>query len=154
MASRFGFRQHIMLILFLDLFVILFVGLGTKSFLGNFISSDLDKMTIIGSVGIGAVITSIFVGISSIGVTSGSNFAGVTGIISGFMGKALGGGKLYWGSILLIVVDYGLIFNAIVSGAGNDWTGFWFHFIAILIFFPLVVDALFAAIDWSRGVVT
>lgn len=145
MTSKLGFRQHILLLLFLDIFIIMFIGFGSKSFLSDFISTD-NTMILSSTVGIGLIFVTIFIAITSISVTTGSNFVGVTGIIAGLLGKG-GGGAAIIGTVLLVVTDYVLIYQIIIGGTEFGW----FNIIGMLIFFPLIVDSLFAAVDWSRG---
>ena len=150
MASRLSFRQHIILLLFIDMFVLIFGGLSSNSFLGKFISSPFSIDLSSSSAFVLTIIT-IFVGISAIGVTNGFNFAGISGILASLFGKS-SGKVLSTGTLLFVLTDYALIYNFIVGGAGNTWEGYWIRLIALILFFPIIVDAFFASIDWVRGV--
>lgn len=141
-----------MLLLFMDLFILFFAAEGTNSFLGNFISNP-EGISLVATAGLGAIFAAIFIGVSSIGVTAGSNFAGIPGIITGFLGKKVGQGAVI-GIVLAVVIDYVFIYNTILGGAATEFTGFWIRLAAMIIFFPLIIDALFASIDWARGVQT
>jgi len=145
MASKLGFRQHLLLLLFLDIFIIMFIGFGSSSFLSDFISTA-NTMTLSSLTGIGLIFATLFVAITSISVTSGSNYVGFSGIVSGFLGKALSKVPTI-GTVLIVVTDYILIYQIIIDGAAFGW----FNIIGMLVFFPLIVDALFASIDWARG---
>jgi len=152
MASKLGFRNHMILLLFMDLFILFFAGLGTDSFIGEFLANP-EGISLVATAGIGAVFVAIFAGISAIGVTSGSNFAGIPGIIAGFMGKTAGTATIM-GVVMAVLVDYVFIYNTILGGITSDWSGFWIQLAAMVMFFPLIIDALFASIDWARGVQT
>ena len=152
MASKLGFRNHIILLLFMDLFILFFAGLGTDSFLGDFLANP-EGISLVATAGLGAIFAGIFIGVSSIGVTQGSNFAGIPGILAGFLGKKVGETAVI-GIVLAVVVDYVFIYNTILSGTTNNFAGFWIQLASMVIFFPLLIDALLASIDWARGVKT
>lgn len=141
-----------MLLLFLDLFIMIFTGLGTHSMIGNFIGNP-NGISLIATAGLGAIFVTLFVGISAIGVTQGSNFAGIPGILTGFLGRSAGNTAVL-GVIFAVIGDYVFVYNNIISGLSNTFGGFWIRLAAMLIFFPLIIDALFASIDWARGVQT
>lgn len=145
MTSKLGFRQHILLLLFLDIFVLMFIGFGGSSFLAEFIRIP-NTLTLSSSVGIGLIFATLFVAITSISVTSGSNYVGFAGIAAGFLGKSVSKVAII-GAVLAVVIDYMLIYQIVVSGAEFGW----FNIIAMLIFYPLLIDSLFAAMDWARG---
>jgi hypothetical protein len=152
MASRFSFRQHILLLLFLDIFILMFVGVSSSSsFLIDFINIDADTgLQLSATSGIFFVILTLFIGISAIGVTTGSNFAGVSGIISAVFGvatKTIATGAT-GGVIAAVITDYIMVYNFMIDGNSFGML----NIVAMLIFFPLIVDALFASIDWARGV--
>ena len=152
MASRLGFRQHIMLLVFMDLVLIFFAGFLSDSFIGQFLANPTG-ISLTAGAGLAAIFVTIFIGISAIGVTQGSNFAGIPGIMAGFLGKSAGNTAVI-GVILAVVVDYVLIYNTITAGAAGTWDGYWLQITAMIIFLPLIIDALFASIDWARGVQT
>ncbi len=151
MASRYGFRQHIILLLFLDVFILMFIGVSnSSSFLVNFINIDADTgLQLSASSGIFFVILTLFVGISAIGVTSGSNFAGVSGILSGVLGIGTKVATLgVSGAVIAAVItDYIMVYNFMIDGQAFGML----NIVAMLIFFPLIIDALFASLDWARG---
>lgn len=153
MASRFSFRQHILLLLFLDIFILMFIGTssGESSFLIDFINLSADKgLELSATSGIFFIILTLFIGVSAIGVTTGSNFAGVSGIISAFFGiatKTVATGASA-AVIAAVITDYIMVYNFMIDGNSFGML----NIVAMLIFFPLIVDALFASIDWARGV--
>ena len=151
MAAKIGFRQHIMLVFFLDLLIIMFLGLGQGSILSDFLLNPegLDFTT---AGALGAVIITVAIGFSAVGVTAGSNFAGTTGILGTLIGGLARGGSTttIMGVATLIILDYMMLYKIITAGAAFGY----FNIVAILIIFPLIVDALFASIDWMRGTVT
>jgi len=152
MASRLGFRQHLLLLLFLDMAFLIFLGLGSGSFLGDFIS-DPANISLTSVTAIGVVIITIFAGVSLIGVSSQSNFAGVQGVVAGLFGKALAG-SLFFLPLFTVIADYVLIWTVVIGGSSGTWGGQWVTFIALFVFAPLIVDAIFASTDWMRGVQT
>ena len=151
MTSRFSFRQHILLLLFLDIFVLMLIGVtNNSSFLINFISVDATNgLQLSATSGIFFVILTLFIGISSIGVTSGSNFAGVAGILAAGLGTTVKtAGKVASGTVIAVVItDYIMIYNFMIDGNAFGML----NIVAMLVFFPLIIDALFASIDWARG---
>ncbi len=151
MVSKIGFRQHVMLLLFLDIVMLMFLGVSSDSFLGKFIANT-SNLSLSASSGIGLAIITMFIGISAIGVTSGSNFAGISGVLSKFLGVAVSSGVAVakFGIILAVITDYIMIYKIIIGGQAFGFL----NVIAIIIFIPLIIDALFASLDWARGTIT
>lgn len=159
MAAKLSFRNHLILLLFLDIFIIMFIGIGAgnsstidpgvenneSSFLIDFIL----KPTLSANSGIFRIALTIFIAISAIGVTSGSNFAGVAGVIAGVSGIAIGTVTkvLQAGVLVAVISDYWIVYNYIGGGA----TFGMMRIVATIIFLPLIVDAVFSCIDWMRG---
>lgn len=156
MASRFSFRQHILLLVFLDIFILMFVGVtSSSSFLIDFISVGADKgleLSATDPSNIFFIILTLFIGISAIGVTSGSNFAGISGILSGVLGigSKVAALSVSGAVIAAVITDYIMIYNFMIDGQAFGML----NIVAMLIFFPLIVDALFASLDWARGTST
>ncbi len=145
MASKLGFRQHLLLLLFLDIFAVMFIGFGSSSILSKFIAVP-NTLTLSSTIGIGLIFATLFIAVTSISVTTGSNFVGVPGIIMNFLGKNTSKGAIL-ASVTLIVTDYILLYQLVIDGSQFGW----FNIIAMLVFYPLIIDALFASLDWARG---
>ena len=153
MASRFSFRQHLLLLLFLDILILMFIGVSSdSSFLINFINVNEEsglKLDAEDPSNIYFIILALVVGISAIGVTSGSNFAGVQGILSGVIGIGTKAAGIAASSAVIaaVMADYIMVYNFMIDGSAFGLL----NIVAMLIFFPLIIDALFASIDWVRG---
>lgn len=142
MTSRMSFRQHVLLIVFLDLFMLLFMNLTSTSFIKEFISG--------GGFLTGTLITivlTIFIGISAIGLTAQSS-GGISGILAGTLGKLVSASPVM-APVFLIIGDYVLIYTTIASDPSQ-----WVKITATIILFPLILDSIFASIDWARGINT
>jgi len=148
MASKLSFRQHILLLLFIDILVVLFMLGNNGGILFDFISNP-GGLSFTAKLGLGGIIVALFVGFSQIGVTSGSNFSGIAGVIAGGFGiaKKTAGDAIAIGTLLAVIVDYIFIYNLIINGQSFGWM----NIIGMIIFVPLIVDACFSAIDWVRG---
>ncbi len=152
MAAKIGFREHIMLLFFINVMVLLINGSTTVSFIGQLLS-DPTNLDFSQGTGFYLLIGTLFVGVGLIGVTTGSNFAGIAGVISQFFAKS-SGGTIIITTIGAILIDYVLVYNTIVQGVGTDWTGGWVRVFTLLFIMPLFIDAAFSTIDWVRGVQT
>lgn len=162
MVAKMSFRNHLLLLLFLDILMIMLIGIGSgestmidpgtsnndSSFLVDFVL----KPTLSTSGGMFFVVLTLFIAVSAIGVTSGSNFAGVSGVLSSGMGVLTGGAikLLQSGVIVAVISDYFLVYNFMSGGA----TFGFMRIIATIIFLPLIVDAVWSSVDWMRGVNT
>lgn len=161
MAANMSFRNHLLLLLTLDILIMMFLGFGSgtstsvdptatsesSSFLINFVLNPV----LTGEGGVFKIALTIFVAISAIGVTSGSNFAGVAGILSSVLGTSVTVGTrlVQAGVLMAVIADYWILY-ALVGGGSFGMM----RIVATFIFFPLVIDGVFAAIDWMRGVNT
>lgn len=155
MASMFGFRQHIILILVMDILVLLFIPSLFPDALGNdnnilvhFIANNVLNE----ESGLLRTMLVVFVTISAIGVTSASNFGGVTGVLSSFFGTSVEVGKKVVTSAILVgtIGNYTTIGAFLLVGSISPI----FQIIYLIIFPILIVDALFSSLDWVRGVIT
>ncbi len=159
MVAKMSFRNHLILLLFLDIFIIMFIGLsaGTSttidptadndesSFLIDFILNPILSE----DGGIFRIVLTLFIAISAIGVTSGSNFAGIAGVISSGLGVAVGTITKFAqaGVLIAVISDYWIVYSYV--GGGEIFS--MMRIIATVIFLPLIVDAIFASMDWMRG---
>lgn len=155
MASILGFRQHIILILIMDILVLMFIPTAfsnAETDSSNILVNFIVKPMLDNNAGLLKVVLGIFVTISAIGITSASNFAGVTGVLSSLFGiSAQVGSKIVMSSVLIGTIgNYLTIGGLLVAG----YTSASLQIAYLIIFVPLIVDSLFAAIDWARGVIT
>ena len=162
MVAKMSFRNHLILLLFLDIFIIMFIGIGAgdsttidpdaendeSSFLVDFVL----KPVLSEDGGIFTIVLTLFIAVSAIGVTSGSNFAGIAGVISSGLGIAIGTVTKFAqaGVLMAVISDYWIVYNYI----GGGTTFGMMRIISTILFLPLAVDAIFAAMDWMRGVNT
>lgn len=151
MVARMGFRQHIMLVFFLDIMIVMFLGFGQGSILSDFLLNP-EGLNFTTAGTLGAIIITVAIGFSAIGVTAGSNFAGTTGIMGTLIGGLTRGGSTttIMGVATLIILDYLMLYKIITAGT----TFGYLNIVAIMILFPLIVDALFSSLDWLRGTAT
>ncbi len=152
MAAKIGFREHILLLFFINVMVLFMNGNSTTSFIGQLLS-DPTNINFTDGSDFYLLFASLFIGIGLIGVTTGSNFAGIFGVISQFLAK-IGPSGAAITTIGAILIDYVLVYNTIVQGVGTDWVGGWVRIFTLLFIMPLFIDAAFSTIDWVRGVQT
>ena len=149
MASKLGFRQHLMLLLVFDILVVLFMNTSTSSIFSKFIASGTGITWATGTLG--AIILILFTGFVNVGVTQGSNFSGIPGVIAGVMKYVKSGSIVVSGGIMLVIVlDYVSLWKIVTNGSQFGLM----NIISIFFFLPLIVDSLFASLDWVRGVQT
>jgi hypothetical protein len=162
MVARMNFRNHLLLLLFLDILIMMFVGFGfgtsttidptTTGEEGSFLIDFVLNPTLSGEGGVFKIALTIFIAVSAIGVTSGSNFAGVSGILASTLGTSVrvGTTAVQAGVLMAVIADYWILYSLVAGGA----TFGMMRIVATIIFLPLVIDGVFAAIDWMRGVST
>lgn len=159
MASKLGFRQHIILILILDLIVLLFIGMGTTgaddtSIIMSFLSvQDEDgnmrlELNPLENGTLAFTVAAIFISFAAVGITSDSNFAGISGALAKFF--VAGGATVKFTTVSIMIADYIMVYNLLLGGSNFILL----HIVGLFIFVPLILDALFASIDWVRGVNT
>lgn len=154
MATKLTFRQHILLLVIINILMLMFIGASTtNSIIGKFIPHGNESIEIqyfdsisdivagVTTNSLGMLISLLFIGFTAVAVTSGSNFLGTLGILAGVF---------KFGIIVGILMDYVWVYNSLIGGQAFGML----NIIGLIILIPLIVDALFASLDWIRGVQT
>lgn len=161
MASVKSFRNHVMLVVFIDiLFLLLILPLSSPTGIDSFDNNNESKImqfienpSISDSSLLWVALAALIASFSIVGISSsGSNFGSITGalatgfakIVKGATTTIAAGAKT--GAVMFLLLDYVVILKIIVSAGGLV------GLVATFIITPLIIDGMFAGIDWVRGV--